>query len=111
MDLEIFYGLKIYLWTKNIHILCIGNICCLKIYVLCNQNVLCKKNIYVLKIYLLSIKYICWVKLALWDTSYFLNGSVTVSLTVLIRLSHESLGVRSFSTEIESHSLCKTVVR
>ena len=64
------------------------NMCCVKKYVLC------KKKIMFYDIYLLSIKNICWVKLALWDTSYFLNGRVTVSLTMLIRLSHEFLDVR-----------------
>ena len=80
------------------------------------KNIYCVKSIYVLKIYLLSIKNIhsiktiCWVKLALWDTSYFLNGRLTVSLTMLIRLSHESLDDPSFSAGDESRSLW-TVVR
>ena len=69
--------------------------CCVKKYVLCKKNMCCvKKNIYVLKYIFVVYKNICWVKLALWDTSYFLNGRVTVSLTMLIRLSHESLDVR-----------------
>ena len=50
--------------------------------------------IYVLKYIFVVYKNICWVKLALWDTSYFLNGRVTVSLTMLIWLSHEFLDVR-----------------
>ena len=70
----------------------------------------CVKNIYVLK-YIFVVKNICWVKLALWDTSFFHNSRVTVSLTMLIRLFHESLDVRSFSTESESRSLCTAAAR
>ena len=36
---------------------------------------------------------------------------MTVSLTMLIRLSHESLDVRGFSAESESHSLSDAGVR
>ena len=75
------------------------------------KYVLCEKNIYVLKYIFVVYKNICWVKLALWDTSYFIYGRVTVSLTMLIRLSHESLDVRSFSTENESRSLCTAAAR
>ena len=60
----------------------------------------CAKNIYVLKYKFVVYKNICRVKLALWATSYFLNGRVTVSLTMLIWLSHESLDVRSFSAAV-----------
>ena len=69
-----------------------------------------KKTIYVLK-YMFCLKNIYWVKLALWDIIYFLNGGGTVSLTMLIRLSHESLDVCSFSAESESHSFSDAVVR
>ena len=67
---------------------CVKNMCCVKKYVLC------KKYIYFLKYIFVVYKNTCWVKLALWDTSYLLNGRVTVSLTMLIRLSQESLDVR-----------------
>ena len=109
MDLKYIYGLKYtYIVYKNIclkiYVLCKIKMCCVKKYVLC-KNYLCSKNIFVV------YKNICWVKLALWDTSYFLNSRVTVSLTMLIRLSHESRGVGSFSTENESRSLCTAAAR
>ena len=66
---------------------CVKNMCYVK-------NMCCVKNIYVLKYIFVVYKNTCWVKLALWDTSYLLNGRVTVSLTMLIRLSQESLDVR-----------------
>ena len=74
---------------------------------------LCIKNIYVLKYIFVVYKNICGVKLASCDKPYYLNGRVTVSLTMLIRLSHESLDVRGFSAESKSRmrSLSDAVVR
>ena len=64
---------------------------------------LCLTYIYVLKYNFVVYKKIdVGVKLELWNTSYFLNGRVTVSPTMLIRLSHESFDVRS---------LCKAAAR
>ena len=67
---------------------------------LLSKKLCCEKNVYVLKYIFVVYKNICGVKLALWDTSYFFNGRVTVSLTILIQLSNESLDVCSYKASI-----------
>ena len=63
---------------------------------------LCKTNIYVLKYIFVVYKKYKLGKISIVSISYFLNRRVTVSLTMLIRLSHKYIDVYSFLQKVKA---------